>query len=44
MKAKQTTDVEHAQHLRQHVDQFAAAYFSAEDLKHIRSHHGKHSD
>ncbi len=44
MKAKQTTDVEHAKHLRRHVDQFAAAYFSAEDLKHIRSHHGKHSD
>ena len=44
MKAKQTTDVEHAKHLRRHVDQFAAAYFTAEDLKHIRSHHGKHSD
>ncbi len=44
MKAKQTTDVEHAKHLRRHVDRFAAAYFTAEDLKHIRSDHGKHSD
>ncbi len=44
MKAKQTTDVEHTKHLRQLVDQFAAAYFNAEDLAHIRSHHGKHSD
>lgn len=44
MKAKQTTDVEHAKHLRRLVDQFSAAYFNAEDLAHIRSHHGKHSD
>ncbi len=44
MKAKQTTDVEHGKHLRRHVDEFSAAYFTAEDLKHIRSDHGKHSD
>lgn len=41
MKAKQTTDVEHCKHLRDLVDKFAAAYFSGEDLKHIREHHGK---
>ncbi len=42
MKAKQTTDVAHCKHLRQLVDRFAAAYFTAEDLKHIRSEHGHH--
>ncbi|MCH2375116.1 MAG: superoxide dismutase [Planctomycetes bacterium] len=39
MKAKQTTDVAHCKHLRDLVDKFAEAYFSPEDLKHIRSHH-----
>ncbi len=41
MKAKQTTDVQHCAHLRNLVDEFSAAYFNAEDLKHIREHHGK---
>lgn len=44
MKSKQTTDVDNTKQLRRLVDQFAAAYFTAEDLEHIRSHHGKHSD
>jgi nickel superoxide dismutase len=44
MKAKQTTDLGQTKELRRLVDQFAAAYFTAEDLEHIRSHHGKHSD
>ena len=42
MRAKQTTRVEHCVAMRQHVDTFAAAYFSAEDLKHIREHHKGH--
>ena len=40
MKAKQTTDVAHCKHMRDQLHAFAAAYFSAEDLKHIREHHG----
>ncbi len=39
MKAKQTTDVAHCAALRGQIDSFAAAYFNAEDLEHIRSHH-----
>lgn len=39
MKAKQTTDHAHCTAMRAMVDKFAAAYFNAEDLKHIRSHH-----
>lgn len=39
MKAKQTTDVAHCASLRSQIDAFSAAYFSAEDLEHIRSHH-----
>ena len=38
MKSKQTTDLGHAQQLRDGVNKFAAAYFSAEDLKHLNSH------
>lgn len=41
MKAKQTTDVSHCAALRKLVGEFAAAYLSEEDLKHIRSEHGK---
>ena len=40
MKSKQTTDVQHTAALRKLVDQFAETYFSAETLKHLRSHHG----
>jgi nickel superoxide dismutase len=43
MKAKQTTDVAHCAHLRENLDKFAAAYFGDDDLKHIREHHGTHS-
>ena len=39
MKAKQTTDTAHCKHLRDLIDKFAAAYFDAEALKHIRAHH-----
>lgn len=41
MKCKQTTDVTHTQSLSKLVDRFSASYFSAEDLKHIKEHHGK---
>jgi nickel superoxide dismutase len=44
MKAKQTLDPVHCGALREQIDRFAAAYFSEEDLKHIREHHGKHSE
>ncbi len=44
MKAKQTIDVAHCEHLRARIDTFSAAYFSAEDLKHVREHHGKHEN
>ena len=41
MKAKQTTDLANVEQLRKLVDDFAASYFTAEDLKHIRAEHGK---
>lgn len=44
MKAKQTTDTAHCTALRKHIDSFSASYFSAEDLKHVREHHGAHSE
>lgn len=40
MKAKQTVDTKHVENLRKLIDEFAAAYFSEEDLKHVREHHG----
>ncbi len=43
MKCKQTTDKSHVESLRKVALEFSASYFSAEDLKHIHSHHdGKH--
>ncbi len=39
MKAKQTTDVAHCEHMRRIIEEFAKAYFSAEDLEHLRGHH-----
>ena len=36
MKAKQTTDVAHTAKLRQLIDDFAASYFSPEELQHLR--------
>ncbi len=39
MKAKQTIDTAHCEHLRKLVQDFSKAYFSAEDLKHIQEHH-----
>ena len=39
MKAKQTTDLANVEQLRKLVDDFAASYFTAEDLKHIRAEH-----
>jgi nickel superoxide dismutase len=40
MKCKQTTDVEHVAVLRLFASEFAASYFSAEDMEHLRSHMG----
>lgn len=43
MKCKQTTDKSHVESVRKVALEFSASYFSAEDLKHINSHHdGKH--
>jgi nickel superoxide dismutase len=39
MKCKQTTDKSHVEALRKAALEFSATYFSAEDLKHIQSHH-----
>ena len=39
MKAKQTTDVAHCEHMRKHIETFAKNYFSKEDLEHLRGHH-----
>jgi len=39
MKCKQTTDKSHVQALRKAALSFSSGYFSAEDLKHINSHH-----
>ena len=38
MKAKQTTDLKHVEDLRKHVNAFAEAYLSKEDLKHLKDH------
>jgi nickel superoxide dismutase len=38
MKMKQTTDLNHTTRARTLVSDFAAAYFSAADLKHLRGH------
>ena len=38
MKAKQTVDVAHVEHLRKLVHEFAGVYFSPEDLKHLKEH------
>jgi nickel superoxide dismutase len=40
MKCKQTTDTAHVETLRKLALEFSATYFSAEDLGHIREHHG----
>ncbi|MDP6988585.1 MAG: hypothetical protein QF903_03820 [Planctomycetota bacterium] len=40
MKCKQTTDGAHVTNLRETALSFSAIYFSAEDLEHIRGHHG----
>lgn len=40
MKAKQTVDPAHVAAMRELVDRFASHYFSAEELAHIREHHG----
>jgi hypothetical protein len=43
MKCKQTTDKSQVESVRKVALEFSASYFSAEDLKHIHSHHdGKH--
>lgn len=44
MKTKQTVDPANVAALRGAIDAFAATYFSAEDLEHIRKDHGKHDD
>ena len=38
MKCKQTTDTQHTDQLRSLIDAFAEAYFSPEDLQHLREH------
>lgn len=40
MKAKQTTDAAHVESLRKRIRQFSESYFSGEDLKHLKEHHG----
>jgi nickel superoxide dismutase len=40
MKCKQTTDTAHVAALRTSLMAFAESYFSAEDLKHVKDHHG----
>jgi nickel superoxide dismutase len=40
MKCKQTTDTAHTDAVRGLTLAFSETYFSAEDLEHIRSHHG----
>jgi len=42
MKCKQTVSTDHTQTLRKHLDRFVGSYFTGEDLKHIREHHGDH--
>ena len=39
MKAKQSTDLQHVEDLREHLNAFAEAYLSKEDLAHIKDHH-----
>lgn len=39
MKAKQTTDLQHVEDLKKHVQAFAEAYLSEEDLEHLKEHH-----
>lgn len=39
MKSKQTTDTTHTDNLRKQVMEFAEAYFSPEDLEHLKEHH-----
>jgi len=42
MKCKQTTDVANAEKIRTLTSALAKSYFSEEDLKHLKEHHGKH--
>lgn len=44
MKCKQTTDASNVARLRQLALEFSGTYFEAEDLEHIRSHHGGHEE
>ena len=41
MKAKQTTDLKNVEDLRKHLDAFAKAYLSEEDLKHLEEHYAE---
>lgn len=38
MKCKQTTDAANVEEIRKLADQFSRAYFTAEDLEHLREH------
>lgn len=40
MKCKQTTDTAHVEALRSHARTFSQAYFSPEDLEHMKGEHG----
>lgn len=40
MKCKQTTDKAHVATMRKLALEFSGTYFSGDDLKHIREHHG----
>jgi nickel superoxide dismutase len=40
MKCKQTVDPAHVEAIRKHAMAFSETYFSAEDLEHVRQHHG----
>ena len=39
MKCKQTTDAAHCKKVLEHLDAFAVAYFSKEDLEHLKNSH-----
>ena len=42
MKCKQTTDASHVARLRELAKKFSSAYFSKEDLKHLKHHKSGH--
>lgn len=43
MKAKQTTDLEHIEHLRKWLGEFRTAYFGEKEHAHLQEHHAEGS-